>query len=413
MRETALITDDLAKTTPLCKKGRRNMLRDTMVDGLALIVGHNKKTFCYIAPRLSSLGEKAQVIGTFPEIGTDRARDVARMLRREGQSEDGISGAELNAAPTFASVAHAYVEAITDRDFNKSVEADQKFVRRNFIDPKVNPFAEKPIDQVTEHDVAELIKILHARGPQLAVAGLAKLNTLFNWALRPYRRRHFNIASNPAAHPSARLFGLRKSCRTHFLSPGDLRVYLNAVEMLPNARERGLAHALVLTGLGGNNLLKMRWSELDLEGRLWTKAEVKRGIAFKLPLSDAMVDLLVGLRDSTGPDAGAFVFGRERPTIDMSRLKRRIDAAMEIVQCDMNMSPIRPWVFHDIRRTVHVALLNTGLDNEAAGVALGRGLSLKVLWGKRQHAGAIRVALNEHAQFLAAVKDGSQLDWRD
>lgn len=409
MRETAL-TDDLVQKTPLSTRGKRTTLRDTIVKDLVLIVSNDKKTFCYLEQGLSSQLEQMEVIGTFPDVGADRARDVARKLRQRNRKKDDIMAGGPSAGPTFASVAHAYVKAITNRRLNKSVVADQKFVCRNLIDPNVNPFAAKPISQVTEHDVCDLVTVLKERGPQLAIAGLRKLKTIFHWAMRPDLRDRFRLTSNPTIHLSAGTFGLRTRFSSHILTVRELRVYLNAVDLLPDARERGLALAFALTGLRRSDLLNMRWSDLDLDRKIWKIWKRDRG--FALPLSEAMADLLVRLRDSAGPDADAFVFTEGKPAINMTRLKRRLDAAMEIVGSAMNERPVQPWVFHDIRRTVHTVLSASSVDCNVASLALGRRLWMpRVYGGARHYVNAIRVALNYQANELAAIKDGSQPDW--
>jgi integrase len=61
----------------------------------------------------------------------------------------------------------------------------------------------------------------------------------------------------------------------------------------------------ILTSVRTGEALGARWDEIDLDARSWTipAARMKGGREHRVPLSDRMVDILVGL-----PREGAFVF---------------------------------------------------------------------------------------------------------
>ncbi|WP_411567489.1 phage integrase central domain-containing protein [Sinorhizobium meliloti] len=68
------------------------------------------------------------------------------------------------------------------------------------MDSDHNPWAaHKPIDQVTDSDVADLVEATRCRGtPALARNCLVKVRTMFAWAMAPDRRRGFGLRQNPS-----------------------------------------------------------------------------------------------------------------------------------------------------------------------------------------------------------------------
>jgi integrase len=95
----------------------------------------------------------------------------------------------------------------------------------------------------------------------------------------------------------------------------------------------------------------LRWSELDLDKRLWTipRERTKSDRGHVVHLSDFAAEILGAL-----PRLGDLVFpGRTgKPVASFGKPKARLDALMA-EQAD---APIASWVIHDLRRTATTIL---------------------------------------------------------
>jgi integrase len=99
---------------------------------------------------------------------------------------------------------------------------------------------------------------------------------------------------------------------------------------------------------------RARWREFDLEKREWTiPAERMKGNAAHLvPLSGDAIAILETLpRFNKGDHLFSSTFGA-KPVGGLGRAKRLLDAAMAVELGH----PVKPFVFHDIRRTMRTNL---------------------------------------------------------
>jgi integrase len=109
---------------------------------------------------------------------------------------------------------------------------------------------------------------------------------------------------------------------------------------------------LILTGQRRSEVGEMRWSEVDLVGRLWVlpKERCKNNQAHQVPLARQAVEIL----EKAPRFHGNFIFttnGGETPAQGFGRAKAMMDA----VRPD-----IPPWTFHDLRRTAATGMARLG-----------------------------------------------------
>jgi integrase len=98
----------------------------------------------------------------------------------------------------------------------------------------------------------------------------------------------------------------------------------------------------------------MRWSELDLDKRLWTlpSQRAKNGKQHTVPITDVMLDVLRKVPRFLNSD---FVFTTtgKSPVSGFGRLKERLDRAMP--------EGTEPWINHDLRRTMSTNMAQLGV----------------------------------------------------
>ncbi|WP_340263962.1 site-specific integrase, partial [Sulfitobacter pontiacus] len=111
---------------------------------------------------------------------------------------------------------------------------------------------------------------------------------------------------------------------------------------------------LILSGQRRAEVAGMRWSELDLEKRLWTlpSQRAKNGKQHTVPITEEMLDVLRKVPRFLNSD---FVFTTtgKSPISGFGRLKERLDRAMP--------EGTEPWINHDLRRTMSTNMAQLGV----------------------------------------------------
>ncbi len=122
---------------------------------------------------------------------------------------------------------------------------------------------------------------------------------------------------------------------------------------------------LALTGQRKSEVAEARWSEIDLERKLWTipAERMKADAAHVVPLSDDVVAILQSLPTfKSGDHVFSTTFG-VKPVNGFSKAKARLDKRMlrshrafARLRSLPHSPQIEPWVIHDIRRTMRTGL---------------------------------------------------------
>ena len=114
-----------------------------------------------------------------------------------------------------------------------------------------------------------------------------------------------------------------------------------------------LTQMLILTGQRRGEVGGMAYSELDLEGALWTlpAARVKNKRQHAVPLPPQAVALLRGLPRIVGSDYVFSTTGNTAPS-GFSNAKERLDEMLPA---------LAPWTMHDLRRSVATGMARIGV----------------------------------------------------
>ena len=191
-------------------------------------------------------------------------------------------------APTVSQLAQRYVEQHAVPKKKPRSVAEDKHLLRRFLLPK---FGRRKLAAVTRADVQSLHHSLSAT-PYQANRALALFSKMFNlaerWGLRPDN-------SNPCRHVER----YREKRRERFLSNDELaRLGQALAEAEANATEPLSAIAavrlLILTGCRLQEVLGLRWDQVDYERRQLRFEESKTGQK-TVALGAAALELLCGL----------------------------------------------------------------------------------------------------------------------
>jgi integrase len=260
-------------------------------------------------------------------------------------------------------------------------------------------FHETALAKVDKRAIAaRLGEIASSRGPVAADTSRKILLSFFAWAIGEGL-----VDINPVIGTTRR--GAKD--RDRVLSEAELTEIWHA---LPNSVYGTTIKLLMLTGQRREEIGRLRWSEIDLTGKVirLPAERVKNGTAHDVPLSPQAMGLLqaqprrIGLQDFVLGTAGG---------IGYSTPKRDLDARINVARAARGLARMAPWVHHDLRRSVathmaekldvdpHIieAVLNH-VSGHKRGVA---GVYNKALYERRK-----REALDRWGAYVEALVSG-------
>jgi len=205
-------------------------------------------------------------------------------------------------------------------------------------------FGKKPIADISDADIARLLKGIAKSRPYMARHVFAYLSKFFRWAIA---QRCYGATVSPCAGLSAKDLLGKPSPRTRILNDSELAAVWRATAGLSYPAGPFL-RVLLLTGQRLREVAEMAWDEVELEKRLWTipQGRMKAEAAHVVPLSPEALAILESLPHWTGPFVFSTTSGR-RPIANFSGIKEKLDALMPGVE---------PWRFHDLRRSMRTGL---------------------------------------------------------
>ena len=297
---------------------KREDYRDTVVPGLVLRVNKSgTKTFSFHKRINGKM--KRLTIGQFGPFSLSDARERARQVLYEVETGkfERNTGIEVDTKPTLGDVIPDYIEKyakVHNRDHERKEAQLAKFTTLHG----------KRIDEIKRADVVKACDIVQKSTPIGVNRALAHLKHLMSW-----------------------------SVERGMLSDDELGVLWEACD------DEGYPFGdcmklLILSGQRRAEVAEMRWSELDLENRLWTlpSQRAKNGRQHTVPITDAMLDVLHRVPKFLGSD---FVFTTKgtTPISGFGRLKKRLDKSLP--------KDAEPWTPHDLRRTMSTNMAQLGV----------------------------------------------------
>jgi integrase len=334
------------------------------------------------ALRVSSKGGKSYVLFYRPKVGPDAgklrrmtigsaaewkladARDEAREWKRRVdkgedpklvQAEQHAEAVE-RAANTFGAIADEFLEKYAKRH-QKSWKQTAYYLRE-LVMPK---WADRPIDTIKRRDVIDLLEDIAESGrPVLANRTLAHIRKLFNWALD----REI-VETTPVARVKPP--GGHERPRERELLDDEIR------SLWPAFDDAGypfgpMLKLLLLSGQRRGEVAKMRWTDLDLDAKVWNlPGEVtKNGRPHAVPLAPAALDIIGALPRFSGPYVFSTTSG-EKPVSGFSRSKARIEKKVNKARKE---GPLPQWGLHDLRRTCASGMARLSVPSDHIGRVL-------------------------------------------
>ena len=257
------------------------------------------------------LGSAARVpLADAREKAASACRKIAHGLNpiEERKRDHGI--------PTFGEMADTVREALAAGFRNEKDKAQWKMTLETYASPLVG----KPVDAITTDDVLAVLTPIWTTKAETA----SRLRGRIEKVLDAAKAKDFREAENPArwrGHLDHLLPKRPKLSRGHH----PAMAYENVPAFIGRLKESdsiaGQALELcILTAARSGEIIGMRWTELDLEKKLWTVPanRMKAGREHRVPLSGRAVLLLRELHKAR---SGDFVFpgqARKKPLSNMA-----------------------------------------------------------------------------------------------
>ena len=223
-----------------------------------------------------------------------------------------------------------------------------------------------PVTEITKGHALQIIDPLVAQDKRRMADKVRQEGAaFFQWLIE---RDH--VDRNVFAGVRKASFG--KAIRTRVLSDDEIGAIWRASE--PESRWGLWIKLLILTGGRNLEVRGARWSEFDLEARLWTipADRSKNGRPHTVYLTDLMLKLLNEVPrfkdvDLVFPAAG----NADRPMSGDQKVKDWINKRMREAMSEAGAKEPENWCLHDFRRTIATGLQRLGFRPDIADQVIG------------------------------------------
>ena len=377
-----LLTDAKVASIKAPAEGR-DEYRDLKVTGLRLRVGTKDTKTWIIRARV---GDKIinRKIGKYPAMGVATARTQAektlQALARDGSTE-GLDR-------TFGELATTWIDKVA-----KPKNSSWKLQERRLEMHVFPEWRDRRVTEIRRKDVHDLIDGIE--GDNLPNRVLAIIKTVFRFALSRDWIEASPVEGVKPPKPDA--------MRDRYLEMDEVARVWKAAAIMGHPFGSYL-HLLILTGQRRTEVAAMKWDAVALDKGTWklTADETKSKRAHLVPLAPAARDILKAL-----PRFGPFVFSTDGSTHikGYSKIKTRLDAFI----ADDGGDVMKPWAFHDFRRTASTHMGRLGVLMEVIGRTLNhaaQGVTAKV-YALHQYEPEKRSALDRWAAEVQRAVTGA------
>jgi integrase len=192
----------------------------------------------------------------------------------------------------------------------------------------LNAIGNRPVADIRTSEIIELLRPIWTTKSETSRKLLQRIDALFTTAaIREWRER-----ASPCVGVAQEL-GRRRTEVRHFAA-----MHFDSVPIfLRELRTRGgllssrqCLEFLILSGVRSGEARGARWSEIDLDNRVWTipGTRMKMGVAHAVPLTGRAIEILAEARTANPSSALLFPGTRGQQLSDMTLLKRLRDMGL-------------------------------------------------------------------------------------
>jgi integrase len=308
-------------------------------------------------------------VGAYGTLTVEEARDAARKLlsRATLGGDPAAEKAAKDSAQTFGKWVSSYLSSVKDR--KQSWKKDELY-----LGLASERWGTRPLEEITAEDVRRLFETVREEGVSTLKGALkgdrgkkiqekAKArwgkkagprNTLANRWLASLRAcfsaawRLDLVPSNPASKVKPLP---ENDPRQRVLTDEEMVRVLDAIAGLSDPYTRAAFTLLIETGARGSEVLRAKWEDMDLDGRLWRLPRPKAGKPQVVPLADSTVAMLRNLkkdRKRIGKEGDGELSPWIIPGLDPENARSCLKNPWEAIQEAAAVPDVH---IHDLRRT--------------------------------------------------------------
>ena len=355
--------------------------------------GDAKPTRVTIGPitdmSLADAREKARTASAAVRRGVDVNREKRLDVAAQKIERDRVRKVEVETGylpGTFGEAAERYI-ATECAALARGVEI-AAIIRRHLLPA----WGARPLDLLRRRDLTAALDPIIAAGRMQAAHKLREVAIrLVNWAAD---RGDIEVNYLATASRGRRRAGiLRRTRRDRVLTDDEIRAVWTACDGPGQPFGKVIRMALLL-GQRRDEIAGMEWAELDLSRALWIipAERYKTRIEHVVPLPASAVELLRGMPQV----CDRFVFSTVPGTrfSGFSKAKARLD----------EISGVREWRIHDLRRTMRTGLAGLGIAPDIAERVVGHVIGgVRGVYDRHAYLDEKRAALERWAAHLAGL----------
>lgn len=327
---------------------KRDYYLDEKEKGLQLQVTENGVKSFYLRKKINGVSKRI-FIGHFPDLSVENARKIA--LELKGEIAKGIDPHSrkqtLKQEITFGDFFTEYMEKYSKR-YKKSWQSDEKEIKR-FLSGWFN----RKLSSLTNPEVrATHIYIHDNNGLYNANRLLERIKAIFNKAIE---------WGYEGKNPAVGIKKFKEKKRDRFIQEDELPRFYESLNKEENEDMKDYFYLLLLTGARKNNVLSMRWQDVNFAQNSWRIPETKNGEIVNIPLLEEAVRILQKRLINKKSEWVFGGIGKTGHLVEPKSAWKRI----------LRRSGIADLRIHDLRRTMGSYQAITGASLQIIGKTLG------------------------------------------
>ena len=294
---------------------------------------------------------KQKAIAAYGEITFDQARKAGQRLRSEAVlgGDPSAKQAKKKAIPLYSELAHQHLTHAAS--YQRSYDSTRRIIEGHVI-PRFGKFR---LDEIKQQDVTAWLAEKRQSG--YAEASITKWRSVMSRSFELARQWGL-FDGNPVKYVPRVKFN---NARERYLTSDEANALRLACECSSNPQLKHIVGLLLLTGARKSELLKAKWSDIDLEKRTWTLNMTKNGRGRHVPLSQAAMDIICQLPRY---DGCPWLLPNKQTLLPFTDFKRSFMQARKLAGLD-------DVHIHDLRHSYASFLVNAGVDLYQIGSLLG------------------------------------------
>jgi integrase len=296
------------------------LLQDGQVPGLAVrVYPSGKKAFVLRYRPVGARQPRNLTLGAYGVLTLQQARDHARKALVD--AKNGNDPIEARRKARLGSTVRELAELYLERHAKPHKKTWQEDARRltKWVVPALGT---RKAEEVKRADVARLHGRIGKAAPYEANRVLALVAVMFTKAAE------WGLVDENAPNPAARVQPYKERSRDRWVTPAELPALVKAINAEPSPYVRAAMKLYLLTGLRRNELLGLRWKDVDFERRELRLSDTKAGRSHVVPLSTHAIEVLGELPRQLG---NAHVFPGDKPgkpLVNIAKSWRRVRARL-------------------------------------------------------------------------------------